>query len=131
MAIKKDIQDIEDIKILVDNFYYKIRQDDILSPVFMSKIGDDWQPHLDKMYLFWNAALFGVRGYVGNPFLKHSSLPISSELITRWLAHFNQTCDYYFAGQYADNAKWRASIMAEVFLNKIGSNQENKTKSIL
>lgn len=131
MTVKKDIQNMEDIKILVDNFYYKIKQDEILSPVFTTKIGEDWQPHLDKMYLFWNAALFGVRGYVGNPFLKHSTLPINLELITRWLGHFNETCDHHFEGEFTENAKWRASIMANVFLTKIGSNQENKTKSIL
>jgi len=131
MTIKNDIQNIEDIKILVDDFYSKIRQDDILSPVFIDKIGNDWQPHLNKMYLFWNAALFGVRGYFGNPFLKPSNLPINSELIARWLGHFNETCDQHFKGENAENAKWRASIMAEVFLSKIGSNLENKTKSIL
>lgn len=131
MTFKKDIQNIDDIKILVDGFYKKIREDDLLAPIFFKIISTDWQPHLDKMYLFWNAALFGIRGYTGNPFLKHSTLPIRQELINRWLQLFNETCDTNFFGEYAENAKWRASIMAEVFLKKIGSNIENQTKSIL
>ena len=131
MNLKKDIQNIDDIKILVDNFYAKIKEDDLLAPVFFKVIATDWQPHLDKMYLFWNAALFGIRGYVGNPFMKHSTLPIKLELINRWLQLFNDTCDDNFTGEYTENAKWRASVMAEVFLRKIGSNIQNQTKSIL
>jgi hemoglobin len=131
MIHKKDIQNIDDIKILVDGFYSKIREDELLAPVFIAVISDDWQPHLDKMYLFWNAALFGIRGYVGNPFLKHSTLPIRLELISRWLLLFNETCEEHFFGEITENAKWRASIMAEVFLTKIGSNVKNQTKSVL
>lgn len=131
METRKDIENIEDIKILVDGFYAKIREDDLLAPVFFKIISTDWQPHLDKMYLFWNAALFGIRGYVGNPFLKHSTLLMRLELINRWLLLFNKTCDANFSGEFAENAKWRASVMAEVFLKKIGSNIENQTKTIL
>jgi hemoglobin len=131
MEHKKDIENLEDIKILVNEFYAKIRDDKDLAPIFFDTIEEDWQPHLDKMYLFWNAALFGIRGYVGNPFLKHSVLPLTTDLINQWIHLFYSTCDEHFYGEFAQNAKWRAGIMAEVFSTKIASNVPNQTKSIL
>ena len=71
----RDIEGLDDIRFVVYEFYIQVRQDALLSPVFALRIAD-WQPHLDTMYRFWNAALFGVREYVGNPFVKHAELPI-------------------------------------------------------
>lgn len=34
MNPEKDIQNIDDIKILVDSFYLKIREDNVLAPIF-------------------------------------------------------------------------------------------------
>ena len=73
--MKKEIKDIEDIKVFVDEFYTRVRGDELIGPIFMEKI-TDWRPHLDKMYAFWNAALFGVAGFRGNPFAKHAPLKI-------------------------------------------------------
>ncbi|MGN6178989.1 MAG: group III truncated hemoglobin, partial [Mucilaginibacter sp.] len=62
----KDISDIKDIQVFVDNFYAKVQVDALIGPIFMTVISD-WQPHLNKMYAFWNAVLFGETGYKGNP----------------------------------------------------------------
>ena len=72
MNLKNDITSLEDIKLMVDEFYKKVKTDQLLSLVFLQHIPEDWQPHLEKMYLFWNAALFGEKGYIGNPFSKHA-----------------------------------------------------------
>lgn len=66
---------------------------------------------------------------MGNPLLKHAAFPLNLELTERWLHHFNQACDHHFAGEYTENAKCRAAIMAEVFLSKTVPNIGNKTKS--
>jgi len=106
MEAKKDIAGINDIKFLVDNFYSKVKKDNLLSPVFFEHIPVDWQPHLDKMYLFWNAALFGEKGYVGNPFSKHAKMDTITPLhFERWLLLFNETIDTHFSGTMADDAK--------------------------
>jgi hemoglobin len=117
--MKTDIENIEDIKLFVDTFYAKIRNDDLLAPIFIDKIKGDWQPHLDKMYLFWNAAIFGEKGYVGNPFLKHNNLIVDASHFERWLQLFNQTIDNYFIGTLAETTKWRASVMADNFHRRI------------
>lgn len=116
-----DIIDITSVKILVDDFYNKVRQDKLLGPVFAEVIKDDWQPHLDKMYAFWNAALFGVPGFRGNPFAKHAPLPINNSHFDRWLDLFTQTVDAHFIGPMADDAKNRAGIMAIMFMSKLAN----------
>jgi len=114
----KDIQNIEDIRILVDRFYTKVRADELLGPVFETRI-QDWGPHLDTMYRFWNAALFQVREYVGNPFMKHASLPVDGQHFERWIELFYQTLDENFDGPTAQEAKKRAMIMANTFYNRM------------
>lgn len=114
----KDIEDINDIKLFVDEFYGKVRQDDLIGPVFLSVIVD-WQPHLDKMYAFWNAALFGVSGYKGNPFSKHAPLPIEQGHFERWLMLFAETIDEHFEGVIANDAKNRSGLMASMFLSRL------------
>ncbi|MES2111705.1 MAG: group III truncated hemoglobin [Bacteroidota bacterium] len=114
----KDVTGIADIKLFVDDFYAKVREDDLVGPVFLEVIGD-WQPHLDKMYAFWNAVLFGVAGFKGNPFAKHAPLKIEQEHFDRWLLLFGKTIDAHFKGPVADDTKKKAGLMAEMFLHKL------------
>ena len=72
MSKKHDIEGLEDIKLLADAFYTSVRLADWLAPIFLYRRNDYWQPHLEKMYTFWNAALFGEKGYTGNPFARHA-----------------------------------------------------------
>ncbi len=114
----RDIENIDDIKTFVDDFYIKVRNDNLLAPVFAARI-TDWQPHLNKMYRFWNAALFQVREYVGNPMAKHSTLPIDGSHFEQWINLFYETLDQYFEGSVTDEAKRRAMIMAHTFYQRI------------
>ncbi len=114
----KDIDNIDDIKLFVDEFYSKVKDDALIGPVFLDKI-EDWRPHLDKMYAFWNAALFGVPGFKGNPFAKHAPLKIGLEHFTRWLELFYETIDQHFEGAMAADAKNRAALMAGMFLKRL------------
>lgn len=119
MNQRKDITGIEDIKVLVDEFYGLVRQDELLAPIFLYRLNTYWQPHLEKMYTFWNAALFGEKGYVGNPFAKHATMPVESEHFSRWMALFTATVDKYFEGPVAEEAKNRGRIMAFNFERRI------------
>jgi hemoglobin len=114
----KDITGLEDIQLLVDEFYGRVRKDDLIGPVFDNVI-TDWQPHLEKMYAFWNAALFGVPGFKGNPFAKHAPLPIAQEHFGRWLELFAETIDEHFTGPMAVETKQRAGLMATMFMSKL------------
>ena len=113
-----DITGTEDIKWLVDRFYSKIQTDDLLAPVFSSRI-TDWEPHLQTMYSFWDMALFGTKGYSGNPFSKHIDLPVESAHFNRWLHLFLETLNERFEGPVAAGAMQKASTVARIFLSRI------------
>jgi hemoglobin len=116
--MKNDIRNLDDIMRFVDEFYKKVGTDDVIGPVFNAVI-QDWTPHLNKMYKFWNAALFGVPGFKGNPFAKHAPLPITGLHFDRWLLLFRSTIDDNFEGPMATDAKNRAELMANMFLRRL------------
>lgn len=127
--MKPDIATREDIILFVDEFYGKVRQDELLGPVFNDVI-TDWKLHLDKMYRFWNAVLFGAAGYKGNPFAKHAPLPVGAIHFDRWLDLFRQTIDSHFAGEMATDTKTRAAVMAAMFIHKL-SNMKGGADKVL
>lgn len=114
---KPDITSHQDIEQLVDSFYAKVRNDKLLSPVFLNV---DWQAHLPKMHNFWAFILLGEPGYTSNLVQKHLPLKIQAEHFTRWLELFNQCVDEKFSGDKADEAKSRAYSMGVVIQVKMG-----------
>ncbi len=120
MASGKDIQTVEDIKLMVDTFYEKVNQDkELLSPVFNDYARVNWETHLPRMYAFWNNVLFGVGGYKGNPFQKHIPLPIDGRHFEAWIELFVENVDEHFAGPVAQDAKVRARSIAHIFQSKL------------
>lgn len=117
-----DIQSFSDVQLLVNSFYEKAQKDDLIGPIFNEKI-KDWQPHLETMYKFWSSILLEnitpEQKYSGHPFIKHAYLPISIEHFERWLTLFYQNADALFKGAVVDEAKKRASYMANMFYVKI------------
>jgi len=120
METKKDIEGLDDIIRFVDKFYGKVQKDELIGPIFNGVI-KDWEPHLQKMYAFWNAVLFGVPGFTGNPFARHAPLPIHEAHFERWILLFYETIDSLFAGEIANDTKRRAKTMAIMFLSKLKS----------
>jgi len=114
-----DIQNIEDIKLLVDSFYSKVQKDDLIGPIFNEKIGDQWPAHLERMYRFWQTILLEEHTYSGTPFPPHKHLPVAKEHFNRWMEIFTETIDSLFVGKLAEEAKLRAKNMAEMFFYKI------------
>ncbi|WP_020535296.1 group III truncated hemoglobin [Lewinella cohaerens] len=127
----KDISSIEDIRMLVDTFYEKIRQDDLLGEVFNRVIQDRWGEHLEKMYRFWQTVLLKEHTYYGSPFPPHAQLPVEAAHFDRWKQLFFETVDEYFVGEKATEAKWRAGKMAEMFQMKISYYQNTQTKPLM
>lgn len=116
--MKADIRSLEDIQQLVDTFYGRIRSNSLLGPVFAEKI-QDWLPHLEKMYRFWQTILLEERTYSGSPFPPHARLPVGKEHFDEWLRLWHQTVDEHYEGDLANEAKWRADKMAVLFNFKI------------
>ena len=117
--MKTDITKIEDINLMVDGFYAKVREDELLRDIFNNKIGDRWPQHLEKMYRFWQTVLLNEHTYYGSPFSPHANLPVSKEHFDGWLKLFCATVDELFVGEKAERAKWQGARMAEMFHTKI------------
>lgn len=115
----RDIEHIEDIKLLVDSFYGKVRADEKLKDIFNNVIQNRWPEHLEKMYRFWQTVLLEEHTYFGAPFPPHARLPVSAEHFNRWLELFFSTTDELFKGEKANRAKWQGARMAEIFQSKI------------
>ena len=119
-GIRKEIDDENDVHLLVETFYDRVRNDDLLGPVVESKI-QDWSQHLDTMRRFWQSVLFKLRTYEGTPFSNHENLPLNNPHFYRWVTLFNQTVDELFVGTLAAEAKFYALNTAEVFRNRMSS----------
>lgn len=127
----RDIENMEDIKLLVDTFYGKIQQDDMLGIIFNQNIQDRWPQHLEKMYRFWQTILLEEYTYDGRPFPPHAHLTISKIHFDQWLSIFESTVNSLFQGEKANEAIWRAQKMAVMFESKLDYLRNNPDKPFL
>lgn len=115
----QDIQTLDDVKLLANSFYEKVRGDETLADIFNERIGNRWPEHLEKMYRFWQTVLLEEHTYFGAPFPPHANLPVGHFHFEKWLKLFHATVDDLFTGEKAEGTKWRANRMAEMFELKI------------
>lgn len=115
----KTIDNREDVSLLVHSFYDKIRNHEILGPIFNGSIPDDhWPDHLEKLTDFWESNLFGVAKFRGNPPAAHQRVDIkeghtiSQSHFGHWLQLWFETLDEHFEGELAERAKERARRMS-------------------
>lgn len=129
--VKADIQKLDDVKLLVDTFYGHVQQDELIGPIFNSKLEGHWPEHLEKMYTFWQTILLEEYTYRGRPFPPHAQLPIEAEHFERWLQIFDQTVDDLFEGPVAEEAKSRGRKMAALFQVKLDHIRQSPFKPLL
>lgn len=122
---------MEDIRLLVDSFYGKVRVDQLIGGIFNGVIKDRWPEHLEKMYRFWQTVLLGEHTYYGSPFPPHARLPVSQQHFDAWLKLWHATIDEHFSGIKAEEAKWRGDKMAVMFLSKIEYYRDNSATPLL
>ena len=82
----------ESLKVLVDTFYAKVREDALIGPVFNRAI-DDWPEHLDKLHAFWSSVMLTSGRYKGRPLPAHvrHADSISAASFERWLGLWRET----------------------------------------
>ena len=78
------------IERLVRGFYARVRDDDLIGPVFAARI-TDWEPHLQRMCAFWSSVALMSGIYHGSPMAMHMRLPVDAAHFDRWLALFEET----------------------------------------
>ena len=97
---------------LVRGFYARVRDDDVLEPIFAAKI-DDWEPHLQRMCAFWSSIALMSGRYHGHPMAKHLPLRIDARHFDRWLALFDKTARELCPPKAADQFVMLAGRIAE------------------
>lgn len=117
-----DISTPDDIRKLIDSFYAKIRQDDLLGYIFNDIAQVDWEHHLPRMYAFWEFLLLNGETYSGNPIEPHKRLNqkinLKKEFFDRWVETFTATVDELFSGINAEEAKNKARLIAMTWIPK-------------
>ena len=121
--MKKDIATTDDIQLLVDTFYEKVKADATIGYIFTEMVKVNWEKHLPVMYKFWENSLFYTGSYEGNPMELHKHLnriiPLSADYFKQWTLLFTTTVDELFEGKTAALAKQRAVSIATVMQIKI------------
>ncbi|WP_179344384.1 group III truncated hemoglobin [Winogradskyella ursingii] len=121
----KDIETRNDIELLVNSFYDKVKADKTIGYIFNDVAAVDWILHLPKMYSFWETVLLGKMSFKGNPMVKHIQLSKKTEMSKKqfdhWLKLWNTIIDEHFEGITATEAKQRGKNIAGLMLHKIES----------
>ena len=110
-----DITSKADVEQLVRTFYERLLKDDDMHRVFQ---GLDFEEHVPKIVHFWSFVLLDETGYTTNVFEKHLHLPIQLPQFDVWLEVFIATVNDLFAGEKAEMAKQRATVLAFTFKSK-------------
>lgn len=114
--MKRDIENSNDITLLVETFYKKVSQDELMAPHFANT---NWEHHLPRMIGFWEFVLLDKAGYTGNVFDAHVHLKIDQRHFDQWINYFKKTIDELFSGEKAEFAKQRAELIAYTFSSKL------------
>lgn len=129
---KREIESRAEVSLLVHSFYEKVREDDLLGPIF-NKIITDWDSHLERLTDFWESNLFFAKKYVGNPMSTHIEVDKKNENKINemhfgvWLNLWFQTLDEHFTGEKAQLAKNRARSMGTfIHLNMFKTRQSSE-----
>ena len=67
------------IETLVRAFYARVRKDELLAPIFETRISD-WGPHLESMFGFWSSLTLQTGRYHGQSMAKH--MPLAVDAVT-------------------------------------------------
>jgi hemoglobin len=121
--MKKDITTREDIELLVDTFYDKVKKDAVIGFIFTDLAKVNWEKHLPVMYNFFENMLFYTGSYTGNPMELHKKinnyLQLTTQHFNQWEFLFSATVDELFKGEKAELAKQRAISISKIMQLKI------------
>jgi len=79
---------------LVETFYQRIRAHPLIGPIFEQVIGENWDPHLDRMKDFWASVALNAGRYSGKPVPVHQKLDgVEPWHFNIWLSLFRQTLE--------------------------------------
>src|SRR5579862_5476399 len=127
MGELKDITNREDIQLLVESFYRKVIDDDVIGEIFRDVLVFRWDSHIPVMISFWESVLLGSATYKGNTMRIHIDLdkkhPLNPGHFARWKQLFFETLDEHFEGPVTAEAKQKVELMETLMLTKIAQSR--------
>lgn len=114
-----DIQTKEDVKNMVDTFYAKAKEDELIGELFVKLLDGKWDSHMEKLYSFWETVLKIDNTYLGRPVEMHITMHLNKAHFDRWVEVFVKNVDDQYAGVNAERAKLRAKTMSRAFYWKL------------
>jgi len=98
---------------VVDTFYARVRQDEVLGPIFNARV-DDWPEHLAKLKDFWSSVLLMTGRFKGQPMAVHAAIPnIDRAHFEHWLSMFGETVDEVCPPDAAALFREKSAMIAE------------------
>ena len=126
--MKRHIGNRDDIRLLVESFYEKVKQDDVIGDIFNNMLFFKWDTHIPIMIDFWETVLLGGESYRRNTMRVHIELnrmhPLKPEHFERWKKLFFEILDKNFIGPKVDEAKKRVELMEALIRSKIAQSNE-------
>lgn len=118
---------------MVHGFYARIREDEVLGPIFNGAIEDRWDTHLANMVDFWSSVVLMTGRYSGRPMAAHLSLDakrgergmprLDQPHFDRWLDLFRATAAEVCPPPAAALFVNRAEKIAQSFVHGIRFNR--------
>lgn len=103
------------IREMVERFYTRVQDDDLLGPMFAQHMSADWPEHLDRMVDFWSSVLLAKGRFRGNPRAKHDAIPgLTADHFDRWLELFEEEVMHLFPEHVGRDILGRARRMRVV-----------------
>lgn len=99
---------------LVHAFYARVREDDLIGPLFNAAV-DDWDEHLDRLSRFWSSVMLTSGRYKGNPMAAHRKHAgaIAPAMFDRWLALWAEVTSERLPAPAATALQAKAAHIAE------------------
>jgi len=110
---------VENIRTMVELFYTRTQQDDLLGPIFAQRV-TDWDAHYEKMTRFWSSATLRAGTYSGRPIEAHRFGGFTKAHFDRWVELFTETAGEVFSDYDQEILCSLAKRMATSIAMRIG-----------
>lgn len=104
----------QDLARVIPAFYARVRDDEILGPIFNNAIGD-WPHHLDKLQAFWSSVMTASGRYKGQPMVAHLRhvTDMTGDNFARWLLLWAAVTSELLGAEAADAMQLKAAKISE------------------
>jgi hemoglobin len=130
MQNKVEITTRKDIEVILQKFYSKALEDEIIGHFFTVVVPLDLDKHIPVITNFWESVIFGTGNYRKNVMEVHQHISDLSSIkkihLDRWVELFTATIDENFEGDKAILMKQRATSIATLMNIKL-NHDDNKT----